>query len=46
MEELEMCPKIVFGSFLVTFGIEGGDLAKKGVKESRSAFCNHRKGAG
>ena len=29
-EEFEICPKIVFG----TFEIEGGDLAKKGVKES------------
>ena len=32
-EEFEICPKIVFGPFLVTFEIEGGDLAKKGVKE-------------
>ena len=32
-KESEICPKIVFGTFLVTFEIEGGDLAKKGTKE-------------
>ena len=28
-KEFEIYPKIVFGTFLVTFEIEGGDLAKK-----------------
>ena len=30
-EVFQICPKIVFGPFLVTF--ERGDLAKKGAKE-------------
>ena len=33
-EEFEICPKIVFVTFLVTFEIEGGDLAKKGARDS------------
>ena len=32
-DEFERCPKIVFGTFLVTFEIGGGDLKKKGAKE-------------
>ena len=32
-KELEICSKIVFGTFLVTFEIKGGDLTKKGVNE-------------
>ena len=32
-ERLEICSKIVFRPLLVTFGTEGGDLAKKGAKE-------------
>ena len=28
-DEFETCPKIVFGTFLVTFEIGGGDLKKK-----------------
>ena len=31
-EEFEVCLKIVFGPFLVTFEIEGGDSAKKRCK--------------
>ena len=32
-EEFIVCPKIVFGPFLVAFENEGGNLATKGVKE-------------
>ena len=31
-EDFEICPKIVFGPFLVTFKIEGGDLVKTRCK--------------
>ena len=31
-DEFETCPKIVFGTFLVTFEIGGGDLKKKRCK--------------
>ena len=32
-EGFEICPKMSLDLSLVTFEIEGGDLAKKGVKE-------------
>ena len=32
-EEFEICPKLAFGPFLVTFEIKEDDSAKKGVKE-------------
>ena len=32
-EEFEIYSKIVFGTFLVTFEIEGGDWPKKGAKD-------------
>ena len=37
-KEFEVCPKIVFVPFLVTFEIEGCDLDKKGAKEGVLMF--------